>query len=61
MPPPGAVEALVSVARRHAFSVRHESSRADADRLLAAIEPILGTAAAAQSLNTVGRGQRLSP
>lgn len=34
-------EDLVRLARRNALSVRHESFRADADRLLAAIEPIL--------------------
>jgi WD40 repeat protein len=32
---------LASLARRNALRVRHESFRADADRLLAAIEPIL--------------------
>jgi TIR domain len=39
-------EALVGLARRNALSVRHESFRADADRLLAAIEPILRPPAA---------------
>jgi hypothetical protein len=32
---------LARLARRNALSVRHESFRADAERLLAAIEPIL--------------------
>jgi hypothetical protein len=34
-------ESLAGLARRNALSVRHESFRADADRLLTAIEPIL--------------------
>ena len=34
-------EALARLSRRNALSVRHESFRADADRLLAAVEPIL--------------------
>jgi WD40 repeat protein len=34
-------DSLVKLARRNALSVRHESFRFDADRLLAAIEPIL--------------------
>jgi roadblock/LC7 domain-containing protein len=34
-------EGLAGLARRNALSVRHESFRSDADRLLAAIEPIL--------------------
>jgi TIR domain len=34
-------EALVGLARRNALILRHESFRSDADRLLAAIEPIL--------------------
>jgi hypothetical protein len=34
-------EALAELARRNALSVRHESFRADAERLLAAVEPIL--------------------
>ena len=38
---------LASLARRNALSVRHESFRADADRLLAAIEPILRPASQA--------------
>jgi TIR domain len=39
-------EALAGLARRNALSVRHESFRADADRLLAAVEPILRPPAA---------------
>jgi hypothetical protein len=39
-------EALAGLARRQALSVRHESFRADADRLLAAIESILRPRAA---------------
>jgi TIR domain len=34
-------EALAGLARRNALSLRHESFRADAERLLAAVEPIL--------------------
>jgi hypothetical protein len=34
-------EALAGLARRNALSVRHESFRADAERLLAAVEPLL--------------------
>jgi sugar lactone lactonase YvrE len=37
-------ENLASLARRNALSVRHESFRADAERLLAAIEPVLRAA-----------------
>jgi WD40 repeat protein len=40
-------EALAGLARRNALSVRHESFRVDADRLLTAIEPILRPPAAA--------------
>jgi hypothetical protein len=40
-------EGLVGLARRNAFSLRHESFRADADRLLEVIEPILRAAVAA--------------
>lgn len=39
-------EDLVTLARRHALGLRHESFRADADRLSAAIEPTLGAEAA---------------
>jgi hypothetical protein len=39
-------EALAGLARRNALSVRHESFRADADRLLAAVEPLLRPPAA---------------
>jgi hypothetical protein len=39
-------EALAGLARRNALSLRHESFRSDADRLLTAIEPILRSAAA---------------
>jgi roadblock/LC7 domain-containing protein len=39
-------EDLIKLARRNALSLRHESFRADADRLLAAIEPILRPPAA---------------
>jgi hypothetical protein len=39
-------EDLVKLARRNALSLRHESFRSDADRLLAAIEPILRLQAA---------------
>lgn len=37
-------EQLAGLSRRNALSLRHESFRIDADRLLAAIEPILGSA-----------------
>jgi hypothetical protein len=36
-------EALAKLARRNALSLRHESFRSDADRLVGAIEPILRT------------------
>jgi TIR domain len=39
-------EALAGLARRNALSVRHESFRADAERLLAAVEPVLRARAA---------------
>jgi TIR domain/WD domain, G-beta repeat len=39
-------EDLVKLARRNALSLRHESFRSDADRLLAAMEPILNAPAA---------------
>ena len=39
-------EALAGLARRNALSLRHESFRADGERLLAAIEPILRPPAA---------------
>jgi TIR domain len=39
-------ETLAGLARRNALSVRHESFRADADRLLTAVEPILRAPAA---------------
>jgi TIR domain len=39
-------EALAGLARRNALSLRHESFRSDADRLLAAIEPVLRPPAA---------------
>ena len=38
---------LTKLARRNALSLRHESFRSDADRLLAAIEPLLRPPAAA--------------
>jgi hypothetical protein len=38
---------LIKLARRNALSLRHESFRSDADRLLAAIEPLLRPPAAA--------------
>jgi TIR domain len=47
-------EALVRLARRNALSVRHESFRADADRLLAAVEPILRPPAAAAPRRETG-------
>ncbi len=40
-------ESLAGLARRNAFSLRHESFRVDVDRLLAEIEPILPAADAA--------------
>jgi WD40 repeat protein len=40
-------EDLVKLARRNALSLRHESFRSDADRLLTAMEPILHAAAPA--------------
>jgi TIR domain len=42
-------EALAGLARRNALILRHESFRADADRLLAAVEPILRPPAAPAS------------
>lgn len=46
-------EALEGLARRNALILRHESFRSDADRLLAAVEPILRpTAAPAPSRET---------
>jgi hypothetical protein len=39
-------EDLVKLARRNALSLRHESFRSDADRRLAAMEPILRLPAA---------------
>jgi hypothetical protein len=42
-------EELAGLARRNAISLRHESFRSDADRLLEAIEPILASAGASQA------------
>jgi TIR domain len=47
-------EVLAGLARRNALSVRHESFRADAERLLAAVEPLLRPTAAPAP----GRGSR---
>jgi hypothetical protein len=49
-------EELARLARRNALSVRHESFRSDADRLLAAIEPILRAETAAP-VASAARGQ----
>jgi hypothetical protein len=49
-------EDLTELARRNALSLRHESFRADADRLLAAIEPILQAETAAP-VASAARGQ----
>jgi TIR domain len=49
-------EELAGLARRNALSLRHESFRADADRLLAAIEPIL-RAAGVGPVSPVAEGQ----
>jgi WD40 repeat protein len=48
-------EALASLARRNALSLRHESFRSDADRLVAAIQPILRPPAATQAAPSTGR------
>lgn len=45
-------EDLVRLARRNALSLRHESFRADADRLLAAIKPILANPASAAQVSS---------
>ena len=45
-------EALAGLARRNALSLRHESFRADADRLLTAIEPILRRPASQAQIST---------
>jgi hypothetical protein len=45
-------DALARLARRNALSLRHESFRADADRLLASIEPILRPPAGAAPVSS---------
>jgi TIR domain len=50
-------DTLASLARRNALSLRHESFRSDADRLLAAIEPILRAASAAPATPSSARAE----
>jgi tetratricopeptide (TPR) repeat protein len=49
-------DSLARLARRNALSVRHESFRFDADRLLAAIEPVIGARVVPPASSTSGQG-----